>query len=89
MCDEGIEQELFYDIQDIRTEDNPTCTIIVACRYWEKCPLDDWSINEREASWETAYWDLPGKALRPGMRFSLEPVTFSPGAAAAHKQTKK
>ncbi len=43
---------------------------------------------------ETAYREelcktLPGKALRPGMRFSLDPVTFSPGAAAVHKQTAK
>lgn len=32
---------------------------------------------------------LPGKAWRPGMRFSLEPVAFSPGLVAAHTHNSK
>lgn len=33
--------------------------------------------------------DLPGKALSPGMRSSLEPMDFSPGAAAVHEEEEE
>lgn len=46
----------------------------------ERCPLDDRFITQ------TA---LPGKALSPGMRSSLEPTDFSPGAAAVREENTK
>lgn len=51
-----------------------------------------WSIMGNIVHKVMKYWKefeklLPGKALSPGMTFSLELVAFSPGAAAAHTET--